>query len=86
MAKSITGKKASTGLVPLKPMMEPPSPHWKTATRIPKAAPMESRFMQAAVSGMSSDRNTIISRRNESSTTRPMKSGNFELSTFAKSM
>ena len=86
IAKSMTGKNASTGLVPLSPMMEPPSPHWNTATRMPNAAPMESRFMQAAVSGMRSERNTIINKRNESSTTKPMKSGNFELRTLAKSM
>ena len=86
MAKSITGRKASTGLVPLRPMSEPASPHWKTATRMPNAAPMESRFMTAAVSGMTKLRNTVISRRNDRSTTRPMKSGSFELRTLAKSM
>ena len=42
--------------------------------------------MTAAVSGMTRLRNTIISSRNDSSTTRPMKSGSFELSTLAKSM
>ena len=47
---------------------------------------MESRFMQAAVSGMTKLRNTVIRRRNDSSTTRPMKSGSLELSTLAKSM
>ena len=34
---------------PVTPNTEPRSPHWKTATSIPKAAPMESRFMTAAV-------------------------------------
>ncbi len=86
MANSITGRNASTGLVPLRPMSEPRSPHWKTATSMPSAAPMDSRFMTAAVSGITKLRNTVMSRRKDRSTTRPMKSGSFELRTLAKSM
>ena len=86
MANNITGRKASTGLVPCKPISEPASPHWKTATNMPSAAPMERRFMTAAVSGITKLRNTVISSKNDKITTSPMKSGNFELSTFAKSM
>ena len=47
---------------------------------------MDSRFMTAAVSGITRLRNTVISNRNDRITTRPMKSGSFELSTLAKSM
>ena len=67
-------------------MSEPASPHWKTATSMPSAAPMDSRFMTAAVSGITMLRNTVISNRNDRITTSPMNSGSFELSTFAKSM
>ena len=42
-------------------------PHWNTATRMPKAAPIDSRFMTAAVSGMTRLRNTMARRRNENS-------------------
>ena len=86
MANSITGRKASTGLVPVRPMSAPRSPHWKTATSMPSAAPMDSRFMTAAVSGITRLRNTVINSRNDRITTRPMKSGSFELRTLAKSM
>ena len=46
---------------------------------------MESRFMTAAVSGMTMLRNTTASSRNESTTTRPMNSGSLDDSTWAKS-
>ena len=39
---------------------------------------MDSRFMAAAVSGMTMLRNTMASSRNESTTTRPMKSGSLD--------
>ena len=42
--------------------------------------------MTAAVSGITKLRNTVISRRKDSSTTRPMKSGSLALRTLAKSM
>ena len=47
---------------------------------------MDSRFMIAAVRGITKLRNTVISSRNDRITTRPMNSGSFELSTLAKSM
>ena len=86
MAKSITGRNASTGLVPWRPISEPRSPHWNTATTMPNAAPMESRFMQAAVSGMRRLRKIVINNRNDNTTTRPMNSGSLALKTLEKSM
>ena len=52
---------------------------------MPKAAPMERRFMAAAVSGMTMLRNTMASSRNDSTTTSPMNSGSLDESTRAKS-
>ena len=66
-------------------MAGPSQPHWNTATITPKAAPMESRFMAAAVSGMTMLRKTAASNRNDSRTTRPMNRGSLEESTLAKS-
>ena len=48
-------------------------PHWNTATVAPYAAATDSRFITAAVSGTRIEWNTSISRRNDSSTTAPMK-------------
>ncbi len=42
-----------------------PQPHWKTATITPYAAPMESRFISAALSGTTTERKTSISSRND---------------------
>ena len=41
------------------PSSSVPQPHWKTATITPYAAPMESRFITAALSGTTTDRNTM---------------------------
>ena len=46
---------------------------------------MDNRFMAAAVSGMMMLRKTMANNRNESTTTRPMNSGNLPDSTRAKS-
>ena len=61
-------------------------PNWKTATHTPSAAPIESRFMTAACSGISSERKTTSSSSAESATTTPMKSHSFEERTLEKSM
>ena len=47
---------------------------------------MDSRFMTAAVRGITRLRNTVINNRNDRITTSPMNRGSFELSTLAKSM
>ena len=57
-----------------------PQPHWKTATRTPYAAPIESRFITAAFSGTTIERNTSISSRNDTAMTAPMKSGSVSAS------
>src|ERR1700687_708096 len=62
-AKSIIGRKASTGPVRLTPRMLPDQPHWKMATRMPKEAPMESRFMKAALMGTAIERKTDMRSR-----------------------
>ena len=51
----------------------------------PKAAPAASRFITAAVAGISRLRNAIISSRQPSSTITAMNSGSFSVSTPAKS-
>ncbi len=55
------------------------------AVTTPNAAPAESRFMTAAVSGMTRLRNTAISSRKLSSTTTPMNSGSLADRTWLKS-
>ena len=51
----------------------------------PNAAPAASRFITAAVSGISTLRNAIISSRQPSSTITKMNSGSLSVSTPAKS-
>ena len=50
-------------------------PHWNTATITPYAAPIESRFMTAALIGTATERNTIISSSTDSTITAPMNYG-----------
>ena len=57
------------------PIRPPSQPHWKIATITPSDAPMLSRFITAACSGITSERNTTISSSADSSTTTPMNSG-----------
>ena len=64
-----SGMKDRIGTVESSPISSPPQPHWKTMTRTPYAAPTLSRFITAALSGTSSERNTTSSSRNDSSTT-----------------
>ena len=63
------------GVGPSSPSRLLPQPHWKTATRTPYAAPMDSRFITAALSGTTTERNTSISSRNDTAMTAPMNSG-----------
>ena len=74
MANSIIGRKLSIGPC-FTSMIDAPMPFWNTPTSAPYAAPIDSRFMITAFNGTSSDRNTTNSRRNDSSSTTPMKSG-----------
>ena len=86
MAKSITGRNASMGPVPWRP------------DEGAGVAPLEDRHQDAQGGADGKQvhhgrrerdhemRKTVIKKRKERITTRPMKSGSFELSTFAKSM
>src|SRR5581483_6320712 len=85
MANSIIGLNATIGCL-LTPMIDAPQPHWNTATRMPNAAPIESRFMIAALTGTRTDRNTHISSRKLSATTAPKTHGNRDASFFARSI
>src|ERR1700731_3237807 len=53
---------------------------------MPKAAPMDNRFMTAAVRGMTKLRNTVMNKRKDRRTTSPIKRGSLDESTFEKSM
>src|ERR1039458_6750513 len=85
MAKSMTGRNDSTGPVEFTPSREPSQPHWKKATSIPNAAPIEKMFNTADMRGMTRLRKTTASNRKDNSTTRPMNRGNLADSTLAKS-
>ncbi|RIJ76964.1 hypothetical protein D1871_08245 [Nakamurella silvestris] len=69
MANNIIGTQASTGPVRPTPTRSSPQPHWKTATRTPKAAPMDSRFIRIALSGITSERKAKASNRNDADIT-----------------
>ena len=75
MANIIIGTNATMGTVWSSPNRPFAQPHWNTATITPYAAPIERRFMTAALSGTRIERNTTISSRNDSPTTTPMNSG-----------
>ena len=85
MANTITGTQASIGPPLPMPSVSASQPHWKIATTTPNAAPAASRFMTAAVSGMTTLRNAISSSRNDSPTTAAMNSGILADSTWVKS-
>ena len=68
------------------PNRPPSQPRWKIAWTItPSDAPIESRFMTAACSGISSERKTTSSSSAESATTMPMNSGSLLARTWEKS-
>ena len=62
MANRNIGIQASIGPLRSTPMTSDSQPHWKTATRMPYAAPTDSRFMTTALSGTRTLRNTTISK------------------------
>ena len=55
-----------------KPRKPSSQPHWKIATRTPKAAPIESRFISTAFSGRISERSITIRTRKLSERTKRM--------------
>ena len=60
-------------------------PRSNMAWETPSAAPIESRFITAACSGIMNERNTTRSSSADSAITMPMKSGSLLESTCAKS-
>ena len=68
------GTQLETGTAWSRPSSSVPQPHWKTATITPYAAAMLSRFITAALIGITTDRKTIASSRMETPTTKPMTS------------
>jgi hypothetical protein len=68
------GIQLDTGTAWSSPSAPAPQPHWKTATMTPYAAPMLSRFMTAALSGTTTERNITVSRSTETPTTKAMTS------------
>ena len=74
MANIIIGRNGSIG-PPAVLNSDAPHPHWNTMTTMPYAAPIDSMFMITALSGTSSERNTIISNRNDSDSTAMKKIG-----------
>ena len=76
----------STGTnVSIGPVVPPSQPFWKMAVTTPKAAPADSRFITAAVSGMSRLRNTAINSKKLSRTTIPMNNGSLAERMWLKS-
>ena len=67
------------------PTSEMPQPHWKTAVSTPNAAAADSRLVMAACSGMSSERNAIISSRKPSRMTVPITSSSRSVISAARS-
>ena len=75
MANMNTGMNGSIGPVESTPISEPRCPFWKTNVTTPSAAPMLSRFMTAALAGITSDRKTTASRSSARPTTTSTNSG-----------
>jgi hypothetical protein len=67
-------------------VIELPQPHWKIATMTPKAAPIESIFIAAALSGMNRDLKTNIKSIKLKRMTAPIKTGSLLLRALAKSL
>jgi hypothetical protein len=59
----------------LKPSASAKRPSWKTSTRSPKAAPVESRFSRIALIGMTIERKATSSNANDKPRTNAMTWG-----------
>ena len=70
------GSWMGTGVASGMPTRSPSGPPLMARARTPNAAPVASRFMTTALSGTRTERNTIISSRNDTSSTPPKKNGN----------
>ena len=84
IANISTGTNDSIGPVPM-PSSPAPWPSWKMRVTKPSAAPIDSRFMTAALIGMTTERNTASSSSALKSTTTPTNSGSLPATTREKS-
>src|SRR3954451_8304105 len=85
MASVTTGRKASTGPACPRPNAPVPQPHWKNAVSTPNDAAAASRFITAAVAGISRLRNATASSKKLSPMMARMNHGSFAFTTAAKS-
>ena len=69
------GSWMGTGVASGMPTRSPSGPPLTASVSTPNAAALASRFMTTALSGTTTERNTIISSRNDTSRTPPKKSG-----------
>ena len=74
MANIRIGTQLDTGRAWSRPSRSVAQPHWKTAVITPYAAAMLSRFITAALMGMTTERKTIASSSTETATTNAMTS------------
>ena len=56
------------------PIRLAPQPHWKIATITPYAAPIDSRFMIAALVAITTERNAVVSSTKATATTTRIRS------------
>src|ERR1700742_4739059 len=69
MQNTSIGTYAGMGSVDCRPIRLLAQPHWKMATMTPKAAPIERMLRIAALIAITTDRNAVVSSRNEIATT-----------------
>jgi hypothetical protein len=75
MTKRNIGTQVVTGTFSGKPNKDPSHPFCDTITSTPYAAVMDSRFITAALTAITTERNTTSSRSMDSATTTPISHG-----------
>jgi hypothetical protein len=80
------GRKLTTGPVCARPKRSASQPHWNRATTVPSEAATDSRNPTAALRGMTSERNTMVSRIGLRPTTIAMNGTRESLSRLETSM
>ncbi len=70
MANNIIGKNGSIGAGST-PNTDDSQPHWKTATTTPYADAIDNTFINTAFNGTSTERNTMVSNKNDTPSTAP---------------
>ena len=75
ITKRNTGTQVVTGIFSPNPSACPSQPHWVTAVSTPYAAHTDSRFIAAALTAMTTERNTTSSSTMDSATTTPISHG-----------